>query len=161
MRILISGASGLIGSALRPTLVSAGHTTAALVRRPAEGDQVQWDPVSVLDPRRLQGFDAIVHLAGKNIAGVWSDKFRRKVRQSRVQGTRTLATAAAEAFRQTGGPRIFVVASATGYYGNRGDEELTEASPPGQGFLAEVCQEWENAAIPAAQAGVRVVRIRI
>jgi uncharacterized protein len=161
MRTLISGASGLIGSALRPALAGAGHTTAALVRRPAAGDQVQWDPATPLDPRRLQGVDAIVHLAGRNIAGLWSEKFKREVRQSRVQGTHTLATAAAGAFRQTGGPRVFVAASATGYYGNRGDEELTEASPRGQGFLADVCQEWEDAAAPAAEAGIGVVHVRI
>jgi uncharacterized protein len=161
MRILISGASGLIGSALRPALVAAGHTTAALVRRPAAGDQVQWDPARTLDPRGLKSFDAIVHLAGKNISGYWTDKFKREVRQSRVQGTRTLATAAAESFRQSGTPRVFVAASAIGFYGNRGDEDLTEASPAGNGFLAEVCQEWENAAAPAADAGLRVVHIRI
>ncbi len=161
MQILISGASGLIGSALRPALVAAGHTTAALVRRPAAGDQVQWDPAQPLDPHGLEGFDAVVHLAGKNISGYWTDKFKREVRQSRVQGTRTLAIAAAESFRQTGAPRVFVAASAIGYYGNRGDEELTEESPAGSGFLSEVCQEWESAAAPAADAGLRVVHVRI
>ncbi len=161
MRILISGASGLIGSALRPALVAAGHTTAALVRRPAAGDQVQWDPAQPLDPRGLKNFDAIVHLAGKNISGYWTDKFKREVRQSRVQGTRTLAIAAAESFRQAGTPRILIAASAIGYYGNRGDEELTEDSPAGSGFLAEVCREWEDAAAPAAEAGLRVVHVRI
>ncbi len=161
MRIVISGASGLIGSALRPALVAAGHATAALVRRPAAGDQVQWDPATPLDPHKMRDFDAVVHLAGKNISGRWSEKFRREVRQSRVQGTRILATAAAESFRKTGTPRIFVAASATGYYGNRGDELLTEASPRGAGFLADVCQEWEGAAGPAADAGLRVVHIRI
>jgi uncharacterized protein len=161
MRILISGASGLIGSVLRPALVVEGHSTAVLVRRPPAGDQVQWNPASPLDPRPLANFDAIVHLAGKNIAGRWTHAFKREVRESRVQGTRTLATAAAESFRQTGHPRIFVAASAVGYYGNRGDEELTEASAAGQGFLADVCQEWEDAAAPAAAAGVRVVHLRI
>lgn len=161
MRILMSGASGLIGSALRSALVSDDHSTAALVRRPPQGDQVQWDPAEPLDPRPLETFDAIVHLAGKNIAGRWTDKFKREVRASRVQGTSTLATAAAEAFRQTGKPKIFVAASAIGYYGNRGDEELTEASPRGRGFLAAVCQEWEGAAAPAAAAGIRVVHLRI
>lgn len=161
MRILISGASGLIGNALRPVLATAGHSTSALVRRtPGEGE-VQWDPSSPLNPRSLEGFDAIVHLAGKNIAGRWSEKFKREVRESRVQGTRTVATAAAESFRQTGMPRVLVAASATGYYGNRGGEELTEESKPGSGFLADVCQEWENAASPAAEAGIRVVHLRI
>jgi hypothetical protein len=114
-----------------------------------------------LDPRSLNGFDAIVHLAGRNIAGRWSEKFKREVRESRVQGTRTIATAAADAFRHAGAPGIFVAASAIGYYGNRGDEELTESSPRGEGFLAEVCQEWEEAASIAAAAGVRVVHPRI
>ncbi len=161
MRILISGASGLIGSALRPALIAGGHSTAALVRHTAQGDQVQWSPSTPLDPRALENFDAIVHLAGKNIAGRWTDTFKREVRESRVQGTHTLATAAAESFRQTGNPRIFVAASAIGYYGNRGDEELTESSPRGEGFLADVCQEWEDAAEPAAAAGIRVVHLRI
>jgi uncharacterized protein (TIGR01777 family) len=161
MRVLISGASGLIGSALRPALVEAEHTTAALVRRPPAGDQVQWEPGSALDPRKLEGFDAVVHLAGKSISGYWSEGFKREVRQSRVEGTQTLAGAVAESFRQTGSPRVLVAASAIGYYGNRGDELLTEASSRGTGFLADVCQEWEDAAAPAAEAGVRVVQVRI
>lgn len=161
MRILISGASGLIGTALRPALVADGHSTAALVRRPPEGDQVQWGPAAPLDPRALENFDAIVHLAGKDIAARWTEKLKREVRESRVQGTHTLATAAAAAFRQTGKPRIFASTSAIGYYGDRGDEELTEVSPRGSGFLAEVCQEWEDAAAPAAAAGIRVVHPRI
>lgn len=161
MRILISGANGLIGSAVRPALVADGHSTAALVRRPAAGDQVQWSPSSRLDPSAIEQFDAIVHLAGKNIAGRWTAKFKREVRESRVQGTRTVATAAAESFCQRGTPRIFVAASAIGYYGDRGDEQLTEASSRGEGFLADVCQEWEDAAAPAADAGVRVVHLRI
>ena len=161
MRLLISGASGLIGSALRSALMAAGNSTAALVRRPPADDQVQWDPASSLDPRRLSGFDAIVHLAGKSISGYWSAGFKREVRESRVQGTSTLATAVAESYRQTGSPSVMVAASAIGYYGNRGDETLTEASPRGSGFLAEVCQEWEDATAPAAEAGVRVVQVRI
>lgn len=161
MRIIISGASGLIGSALRPALDAAGHSTAAVVRRPASGDQVQWDPGAKLDARKLSGCDAIVHLAGKNIAGRWTEKFKREVRESRVQGTSTLATAAAESFRQTGMPKVFVAASAAGYYGNRGDERLTESSGRGSGFLADVCQEWEDAAAPAVEAGVRVAQLRL
>src|SRR5271165_1955362 len=161
MRVLISGASGLLGSAIRPALAAAGHSTSALVRRVPAGNEVQWDPASSLYPHKLNGFDAIVHLAGKNISGRWTEKFKREVRESRVQGTRTLATAAAESFRRSGLPRIFVAASATGYYGNRGDEVLTEQSTPGTGFLAEVCQEWENATGPSAEAGIRVVSLRI
>ena len=161
MRILISGASGLIGSAIRPALSDGGHTSSALVRRAPATGEVQWNPGQPLDPQRLSGFDAIVHLAGKAISGRWSEKFKREVRESRVLGTQTLSEAAAESFRRTGLPRIFVAASATGYYGNRGDEELTEESQPGAGFLSEVCEEWEAATNPAADAGVRVVNLRI
>src|ERR1035438_9168837 len=125
MRILISGASGFIGNAIRPAVSSAGHESSALVRRAPISDEVQWNPSEPLDPQKLAGFDAIVHLAGKNISGRWSEKFKREVRESRVLGTQTLATAAAESYRRTGMPRAFVAASATGYYGNRGDEELT------------------------------------
>jgi uncharacterized protein (TIGR01777 family) len=161
MRIMISGASGLIGTALRSALIADGHSTAALVRRPPASNEVQWDPVTPLDPHALENFDAIVNLAGKNIAMRWTEKLKRELRESRVQGTRTLATAAAESFRQTGNPKIFVAPSAIGYYGNRGDEELTEASHRGEGFLADVCQEWEDAAAPAVAAGIHVVHLRL
>jgi uncharacterized protein (TIGR01777 family) len=161
MRILISGASGFIGNALRPALAAAGHTSDALVRRAPRNDEVQWDPTQPLDPRKLAGFDAIIHLAGKSISGRWSEKFKREVRESRVLGTQTLATAAAESYRRTGLPRTFVAASATGYYGNRGDEELTEDSQPGSGFLPKVCEEWESATRHAAEAGIRVANLRI
>jgi uncharacterized protein (TIGR01777 family) len=162
MRILISGASGLLGSAIRPALAGAGHSTSALVRRaPAADGEVQWNPGQPLDPQSLVRFDAVVHLAGKAISGRWSEEFKREVRESRVQGTQTLAVAAAESYRRTGLPRVFVAASATGYYGNRGDEELSEDSKPGSGFLSEVCEEWEAATSPAADAGIRVVNLRI
>jgi uncharacterized protein (TIGR01777 family) len=161
MRILISGASGFIGNALRPALAAAGHTSAALVRRAPVGDELQWNPAQPLDPPKLAGFDAIVHLAGKSISGRWTEKFKREVRESRILGTQTLATAAAESYRNIGQPHVFVAASATGYYGNRGDEELTEDSQPGFGFLSEVCEEWEAATSSAANAGVRVVNLRI
>jgi len=161
MRILISGASGFIGNAVRPVLSSEGHASSALVRRAPVGDEVQWNPMQPLDPQKLGSFDAIVHLAGKSISGHWSEKFKREVRESRVLGTQTLATAAAESYRRTGQPRTFVAASGAGYYGNRGDEELTEDSKPGSGFLAEVCEEWEAAASSATEAGIRVVNLRI
>jgi uncharacterized protein len=161
MRILISGASGFLGSAIRPALAAAGHSSFALVRRTPGENELQWDPERPLDPQTLNGFDAILHLAGKNIAGRWTEHFKSEVRASRVDGTRTLATAAAESFRSTGTPNVFIAASAIGYYGNRGDEVLTEQSKPGSGFSAEVCQEWENAANPAAEAGIRVVNLRI
>jgi uncharacterized protein (TIGR01777 family) len=122
---------------------------------------VQWSPGDVLDPARLAGFDAVVHLAGRNIAGRWTSKFKQEVRDNRVEGARTLATAAAESFRRTGMPRAFIAASAVGYYGDRGDELLTEESAPGKGFLPDVCVAWEAAADPAREAGLRVAHMRI
>jgi uncharacterized protein (TIGR01777 family) len=161
MRVLISGASGLLGTALTRALHSEGHETLALVRRMAREGEVQWDPRQPLDPAKLAGCDAVVHLAGKNIAGRWTEKFKHEVLESRSAGTRTLATAAAESLRRTGEPRVFVSASGIGYYGSRGDEVLTEASAAGGGFLAEVCRRWEAATDPARDAGVRVVNLRI
>ncbi len=161
MRILISGASGLIGSALHSKLADGGHETAALVRSAPRPGEVQWSPGDALDPERLAGVDAVVHLAGKPIGGYWTDNFKREVRDSRVQGTSTLANAAAESFRRTGLPRALICASAIGYYGDRGDEVLTESSARGKGFLAETCQAWEAAAGPAREAGLRVAHMRI
>jgi uncharacterized protein (TIGR01777 family) len=161
MRVLISGASGLIGRALIPALISAGHEPVALVRRAPRENEVQWNPGERLDPEKLTGADAIVHLAGKNVAGLWTEKFKREVLQSRVQGTQTLAKAAAESFRRSGQPHIFVSAAGINYYGSRGDELLTEDSSPGQSFLAEVSQRWEASTVPASEAGVRVVNLRI
>jgi uncharacterized protein len=161
MRVLISGASGLLGTALTRALRSEGHETIALVRRPPREGEMQWDPRQPLDPAKLAGCDAVVHLAGKNIAGLWTAKFKQEVMESRSLGTRILATAAAESFRRTGQPRAFVSASGVGFYGNRGDEVLTEQSGAGAGFLADVCQQWEAAAAPARDAGVRVVLLRI
>ena len=161
MRVAISGASGLVGRALTRALTAGGDQILALVRHaPGEGE-VQWNPSQPLDPAKLAQCDAVVHLAGKNIAGYWTKKFKQEVRDSRVQGTRTLATASAESYRRTGQPRVFVSASAIGYYGDRGDELLTEESPAGVGYLADVSQEWEAAANPARDAGLRVVNLRI
>ncbi|MGB7553265.1 MAG: TIGR01777 family oxidoreductase [Candidatus Korobacteraceae bacterium] len=161
MRVLISGASGLIGRTLNPTLISAGHEPIALVRRTPRANEVQWNPGERLDPEKLAGADAIVHLAGKNIAGRWTEKFKQEVLDSRVQGTRTLANAAAESYRRTGKPRTFISAAGINYFGSRGDEMLTEESSSGQGFLAEVSRQWEAATAPASEAGVRVVNLRI
>jgi uncharacterized protein (TIGR01777 family) len=161
MRVLISGASGFIGRALTPALVSAGHEPVALVRRVPRGNEVQWSPNEQLDPEKLAGADAIIHLAGKNIAGRWTKKFKQEVLESRAQGTRTLANAAAESYRRRGQPRVFVSASGLNYYGSRGDELLTEESSPGQGFLAEVSRRWEAASAPAREAGLRVANLRI
>ena len=161
MRILISGASGLIGRALTPALISAGHEPVALVRRAPRDNEVQWNPGERLDPEKLASADAIVHLAGKNVAGRWTEKFKREVLESRAQGTRILANAAAESCRRCGQPRIFISAAGINYYGSRGDELLTEESSSGQGFLAEVSRQWEAATAPASEAGVRVVNLRI
>jgi uncharacterized protein len=161
MRILISGATGLVGRALTRALADVGHEPVALVRRAPLPGEVQWNPSQPLDPEKLTGCDAVVHLAGKNVAGRWTVRFKQEVRDSRVQGTRTLAIAAAESYRGSGRPGLFISASAIGYYGNRGDELLTEESSPGQGFLADVSQQWEAATAPAHEAGVRVVNLRI
>jgi len=161
MRVLISGASGLIGQALGRALIAAGHQPVALVRRAPREAEVQWSPGQPLDAAKLTNCDAVVHLAGKNIAGRWTEKFKQEVRDSRVQGTRTLATAAAESYGQNGKPGAFLSASAIGYYGDRGEELLTESSTPGEGFLAEVSQQWEAATAPASEAGLRVVNLRI
>ena len=161
MRILISGASGLIGRALTPALISAGHEPVALVRRAPRDNEVQWNPGERLDSEKLASADAIVHLAGKNVAGRWTEKFKREVLESRAQGTRILANAAAESCRRCGQPRIFISAAGINYYGSRGDELLTEESSSGQGFLAEVSRQWEAATAPASEAGVRVVNLRI
>lgn len=159
LHVAISGASGLIGTTLRESLAGAGHRVTALVRRAPGPGEIRWDPTGGgLDPDSLRGVDSVVHLAGENLAeGGWSEARKRKILDSRKLGTRLLAEAMA---RATGGPRTLVSASAIGYYGERGDELLTEASPPGTGFLPEVCVAWEEATRPAAEAGVRVVRLR-
>ena len=153
MRVLITGSHGLIGSALIDALEADGDE----VRRLSRG--VQWDPEQgVIDDAVLDGVDAVVHLAGEGIGGHrWSDAHRRKVLDSRVKGTTALATAIARRPEQI---KAFVSAAAVGYYGDRGDERLTEDSSPGTGFLADVVKQWEAAAAPAEQAGVRTVRLR-
>jgi hypothetical protein len=160
MRILISGSSGLIGRSLTERLRSAGDTLCTLVRRKAEKsqDEIGWDPeAGVLDSSRLDGVDAVVHLAGKPIASRWTEETKRAIRDSRVRGTKRLAEAVAQLPRR---PKVFIAASAVGFYGSRGDEPLDETSAPGTGFLADVCQEWEEAAAPARDAGIRTVHLR-
>ena len=141
LRILVSGASGLIGSAFTAACGVAGWEVVRLVRRPTAGAQeIRWDPAAGrLDPAAIEGFDAVVHLAGESIAGGrWSPARMRRIRDSRVEGTRLLAGTIARLARP---PRVLVSASAIGYYGDRGDETLAEESPPGRGFLAAVAQE--------------------
>jgi uncharacterized protein (TIGR01777 family) len=160
VRIVISGASGLIGRALAESLRSAGHTVQTLVRRkPKEPEgEIAWDPeAGVLDSSRLHGVDAVVHLAGKPIDVRWTEATKKAIRDSRVKGTSLLARTAAQLPTR---PKVFICASAVGFYGSRGDELLDEASAPGQGFLADVCRQWEEAAAPARDAGLRTVHLR-
>jgi uncharacterized protein (TIGR01777 family) len=160
MRVLITGANGLIGSALVPRLEAGGHDVATLVRsRVRAGDGAYfWDPEGgVLDQSALADTDAVVHLAGESIAGRWTSEKKRRIRDSRILSTRLLNQAIAAADPR---PGVFVCASAIGIYGDRGDDELTEASPRGGGFLADVVDEWEAATQPALRAGVRVVNVR-
>ncbi len=162
MKVLVSGSSGLIGSALVPALRVRGDEVLALVRRaPQNPAEVQWHEQGSVEPRMLIDVDAVVHLAGRNVATRWTSRAKREIYDSRVTGTRVLAEAVGESFRRTGKPDTFVSASAIGYYGNRGDEVLTEDSPSGGGFLAEVVRRWEGATEPARKAGVRVFTPRI
>jgi uncharacterized protein (TIGR01777 family) len=161
MSIVVSGASGLIGSALTDALREAGHGVTRLVRSSvaAGKEGLGWDPSSgPRDPQRLEGIEAVVHLAGAGIAsGRWSAARKELIRASRVEGTRTLATALASLRHP---PRTLLCASAVGFYGDRGAEVLGEESLPGTGFLASVCRAWEEAATPASAAGIRVVHMR-
>jgi uncharacterized protein (TIGR01777 family) len=161
MRIAITGASGLVGSHLVPFLTTAGHDVVRLVRGAvsAPGD-VRWDPATgAVDHDALGPVDAIVHLAGAGIADRrWTDAYKRQIRDSRVGPTTALSRTLAALPRR---PQVLVSASAIGYYGNRGDEPLSERSAPGTGFLPDICVAWERAAQPAADAGIRVVHPRL
>jgi uncharacterized protein len=162
-RVLVSGVSGLIGSALIPSLESSGAGIVRLARaesapnRSSRTETVLWDPSQPLAPETVSGFDAVIHLAGESIAGRWNAAKKQNIRDSRVIGTRNLAEALAQAKSK---PRVFVCGSAIGYYGNRGDEVLRENSTAGTGFLADVCRDWEAAAQPASKAGIRTVHLR-
>jgi len=161
MKILISGASGLIGTALAPFLTSGGHRVVRLTRGAGEqADTVAWDPgAGTIDRARLEGLDAVVHLAGENIsAGRWSPERKARIYASRVDGTRLLVEALT-GLRQP--PKVLIAVSAIGYYGNRQDDIVDEDSAPGAGFLADVCREWEAVTLPAAQHGIRVVNLRL
>jgi uncharacterized protein (TIGR01777 family) len=158
-RFLISGATGLVGSELSAVLTAGGHTVVALTRRRQNPNDIEWSPEKgQIESQRLSSFDAVVHLAGESVMGRWSTEKKRRIRESRVIGTRLVSETLANLPQK---PRVLVCASAIGYYGDRGDELLTEESPPGKGFLADVCQEWEAACEPARQAGIRVVNVRI
>jgi uncharacterized protein len=160
MNILVTGASGLIGSALVPFLTTGGHTVTQLVRPRHAADGVfSWGPsAGQLDPKALAGIDAVVHLAGESIAvRRWNAEQKRRIMDSRVQGTRLLCERLAGLERP---PRVLVSASAIGFYGDRGEETLTEESAPGSGFLTDVCRAWEEATKAARDRGIRVVHTR-
>ena len=155
----MTGVSGPIGTGLLASFEPQGTQIVRLVRgRAKNAAQVSWDPLAPLAPATVSGFDAVVHLAGESVVGRWTEEKKKAIRESRVQGTRNLAAALAQSEVK---PRVLVCASAVGFYGNRGDELLREESPGGQGFLPEVCREWEDASRIAAEAGIRTVNIRI
>ncbi|HTZ97341.1 MAG TPA: TIGR01777 family oxidoreductase [Terriglobales bacterium] len=157
-KILVSGSSGLIGSALIPALQENGYEVIRLVRGYSSAqNQIAWNPGEPIRPETVSGYDAVVHLAGESIVGRWTEAKKARIRESRIVGTRHLAEALAKARQR---PQVLVCSSAIGYYGNRGDEILREESPSGSGFLADVCLGWECANIPASQAGIRTVQVR-
>jgi len=158
MKILVSGSTGLVGGTLVPFLTTGDHSVVRLVRKPSE-QGIRWDPdKGEIESGKLEGFDAVVHLAGENIAGGrWTAARKERIRDSRVKGTRLLAEALAGLAKK---PKVLVCASAIGFYGDRGDRVLDEAASAGEGFLSDVCVEWEKAAEPAAEAGIRVVHLR-
>lgn len=161
LRVAVSGSTGLVGSALVNFLRAGGHDVERLVRHNERyADEISWNPkTGELDPKDLRGKQAVVHLAGEPLFGFrWDEEKKRRIRRSRVNGTRTLSETLARMQRP---PKVMVCASAIGFYGQRGDEVLTEESAPGEGFLADVCEEWEEATAPAKEAGIRVVSLRI
>jgi uncharacterized protein (TIGR01777 family) len=160
MKILVTGSTGLVGSALVSELRTDGDEVLRLVRsQPQAADEVLWNPEKGIEEiERTEGLDAVVHLAGENIAaGRWSEERKRRIRDSRVQGTRVLSEALASLASP---PKALASASAIGYYGDRGDEILTELSAPGEGFLPDVCRQWEAATEMAERTGIRVVHLR-
>jgi uncharacterized protein len=161
-KVLVSGVSGPIGIALLPSLRNQGAQITRLTRgapdsSPPGHEPIPWDPEQPLSPNNVSGFDAVIHLAGEGIVGRWTAEKKAKIRNSRVLGTQHLAEALARAKDK---PEVFVSSSAIGFYGDRGNEVLTEESAAGQGFLPDVCREWEAATRPAAEAGIRTVQIR-
>lgn len=162
MIIAVSGSTGLIGTALVEALEGDGHLVRRLVRREARpgGTEIEWDPsAGKLDASALEGVDGVVHLAGENLAGKrWTPQFKQRILESRTLGTTLLCETLAKLNDK---PEVLCSASAIGYYGDRGDELVDESSPPGKGFLAEVCGAWEEATDPARDANIRVINLRI
>ncbi len=163
-RVLVSGASGLVGSVLVPSLKIAGAHVVRLARNgtaqseaPNE-ERISWNTSEPISPEAVSGFDAVIHLAGESIVGRWTDERKARIRESRIPATTNLAQALAEARDK---PEVFLSASAIGYYGNRGDDLLTENSAPGAGFTAELAREWESATAAAGNSGIRTVQMRI
>lgn len=159
MHIAITGSSGLVGSTVVPLLTTGGHSVTRLVRRDAGEGEVKWNPqAETFDASPLDGVDAVVHLAGENIAASrWNDRVKQRMRDSRVVATRRLCEGLA---KMSSRPKVLVCASAIGFYGDRGEELLNEESQPGSSFLADLVQEWEAATKPASDAGIRVVNLR-
>lgn len=160
MTIAMTGTHGMIGKQLSAFLTTGGHRVLALVRgEPLEG-QLHWDPeIGVTNPEALEGIDAVIHLAGENISeGRWTDAKKTRIADSRIKGTRSLVESILKLEKK---PKCFIMASAIGYYGERGEEIVTELNRPGDGFLADVCREWEAASLAAQEAGVRVVGVRM
>jgi len=161
MKILISGSHGLVGKALTKSLTDDGHEVVTLVRndRSPGSLAIEWQPdLGRIDTQHLEGFDVVVHLAGENIAmGRWTNEKKRAIRESRIKGTALLSESFARLSRP---PSVFLSASAIGFYGDRGDELLTEQSLPGEGFLPQVCIDWERAAAPTVEKGIRTVYTR-
>jgi hypothetical protein len=161
MKVLVSGSSGLIGSAVVSHLTAAGHYVIRLVREGPNRDRgdVVWEPVAGrIERAKIEGVDAAVHLAGEPILGLWTRAKRARIRRSRVQATEFLAETLAGLHQK---PSTLLSASAVGYYGDRGSQWLDEASAPGEGFLPQLCQEWEASTQIARNAGLRVVNLRI
>ena len=160
MKVAVSGSTGLVGSRLRKRLIQEDHEVLPIVRRSAKPAEVHWDPAQgAIEADKLEGVNAVIHLAGENIAaGRWTNSLKKKIRDSRVQGTELISRTIAGLQTK---PRVLICASAIGFYGDRGSEILTENSPAGEGFLPDLCQQWEAAAQPARDAGIRVVHLRL
>lgn len=163
MKIIVSGASGLVGKNLIPVLIAKGHSVYRLVRKtPTAADEILWSEktgIAESDIAKLEGFDAVIHLAGDNVASEnWNEEKKRRIKESRTVGTKVLI----DSFRRVAAkPKIFIAASAIGFYGDRGDEILDESSARGQGFFPDVCDAWETEIRRAAELGARTVTIRI